>query len=59
MENVFTTSSKSKGKVSNYHEQFQDCLMEIIMHTPSPETVSTPSYVYQNKVLLEKISLDM
>ena len=43
MEKKIATSSKSKGRVSNDQKQFEDCLMTSIVHTPSPETVSTLS----------------
>ena len=35
MAKFYGTSSKSTGKVSNDKNKFQDCLMEIIFHTPS------------------------
>ena len=34
MAKKFVTFSKSKGKVSNDQNKFQDCLMTIILHTP-------------------------
>ena len=59
MAKIYATSSKSKGRVPNDKKQFEDCLMTSIVHTPSPETVSTLSEVTQNKVSSEKISLGM
>ena len=54
----YVTSPKSKGTFSN-DKKNQDCLMTIILHTPSPETVSTLSYSFQTNVSLANISLDM
>ena len=53
--NIYETSSKSKVKVYNDQKQFQYCLVTSIVHTPSPESVSTSSDVTQNKVVSEKI----
>ena len=59
MEKIHATSSKSKGRFPNDQKQFEDCLMTSIVHTPSPETVSTLSEVTQNKVSSENRSLVM
>ena len=59
MAKIYAASSKSKGRLPNDQKQFEDCLMTSIVHTPSPETVSTLSEVTQNKVSSEKRSLGM
>ena len=56
---MYVTYSKSKGKVFNYQFFYKYCLMKRILHTPSPEIVSTSSDVSQNKFSLENISLDI
>ena len=58
MEKMYLTSSKNEGKFSK-DKKIQYCVMEDIVHTPSPETVSTSSSFFQTKLLLAKISLGM
>ena len=58
MEKMYLTFSKNEGKFSN-DKLIQYCVMENIVHTPSPETVSTSSSFSQTKLLLSKISLGM
>ena len=50
MAKKYATSSDSKGKVSNDQKQFQVCTITSIVHKQSHKTVSTSSYVSQNKV---------
>ena len=58
MEKMYLTSSKNEGKFSN-DKKIQYCMIENIVHTPLPETVSTSSYFFQTKLLLANISLGM